>query len=141
MNTDAPIEPGEEALVPRCDGQPAPLPADTSLHAVVRREYVAVYTRLNRLARELSSVRTHRASSGGVDAERAVLQAMDRVLIERDALDDRHALVGISATPVVRDGVVADLQFCLPGGPPAVVSSFSLWFAVTPPAVGPDSTP
>lgn len=141
MNVDSLPDTADDALVPRCDGLAPPESGDSSPHAAVRREFVAVYTRINRLARELSAVRSRPESPERAGVERATLQAMDRVLTERDALEDRQALAGVSATPVVRDGVVVDLQFCLPARPPAKVSSSSLWFTVTPLTRGPGAAP
>ena len=73
-------------------------------------EFLAAYYRLNCQYARLLEVRKQPASPERTDAERKCLQEVEKVLIIRDALEDRYAPLGVITEPVVREGFTVDLK-------------------------------
>jgi hypothetical protein len=72
-----------------------------------------------------------RADKRGPAEERIALQAIERALLARDALDDKYAPLGVAATPVFEKGFIKSVNFVQPA-PQQLASSLSMLFAVPP---------
>lgn len=124
----------DPALYPQCDEVAAPSPYDVGVIALRKLEFLAAYYEINRCHQALLSVR---ASKHGLVEERTALQAIERALLARDALDDKYAPLGVAATPVFEKGFVKTVNF-VQAAPQRVASSLSMLFAVpAPPPVHP----
>jgi hypothetical protein len=96
---------------PRANGKEAP-PAHTGdRNEKVVLEFLAVYYALNCEHATLREVRHNAASSQQAAVERERLQAIEKVLIQRDGLEDKYAPIGIIAEPVVENGFTIDVKF------------------------------
>jgi hypothetical protein len=125
-------EPLDPALMPRCEGEAPPAPDDTSPTAEMKRAFLAAYYQINVLSRRLSTVRAKPPSTARAAAEREVLQAIERAILARDALEDEHAVAGIIGQPTFENGVVTDIHFTFPGRRYGGMSSTTMCFAVAP---------
>jgi hypothetical protein len=117
-------------LTPRCEDD-----ADVETNAAVaqmRREFIAAYRDINQCASELRRVR--RGAKISAKRERAALQAVERAILARDALENKYARLGLSATPVVKDGLVRTIHFSKPRPREEQPSVISMCFAVMPPS-------
>lgn len=99
------------AFYPKANGQEAPPLQATERHDRIVLEFLAAYYDLNRLYAGLLEVRQAPPSPERAGAERERLQAMEKVLIIRDELEDRYAPFGVIAEPVVENGLAVNLQF------------------------------
>src|SRR5215207_7554082 len=67
-------------------------------------QFLAAYYHLNCHYSRLLEVRQQPASPDRNEAERKCLQEIEKLLIDRDAVEDRYAPFGVMADPTVRDG-------------------------------------
>lgn len=95
---------------PTANGHDAPPVAAAIGNDRITIEFVAAYYRLNREYSRLLEVRKSPDSPGRREAERECLQAVEKVLIVRDGLEDRYAPFGVITDPVVKDGFTVDLR-------------------------------
>lgn len=114
-------------LFPLMDGMPAPSQGNTELAAQRKLSLAAAFYRINCAYQDFLAAK----ASGAADGERTALQAMEKALIARDALQDQLAPFGIAATPEVKNGVIANLVFTSPRGGSGQSSFLSMCFAVT----------
>ena len=70
-----------------------------------------MYYALNREQAKLRDVRNNAAAPQQTAAERERLQAIEKVLIQRDGLEDKYAPLGIIAEPVGENGFTVDIKF------------------------------
>ena len=94
---------------PKANGRDAP-PIDAverNDHLVLR--FLAAYYDLNSEYATLLEVRKTPASSQRQEAETKSLQAVERLLIVRDTLEDQCAPFGVIAAPVVEDGFTVNV--------------------------------
>ena len=117
-------------LLPLCDGAPLGEVPGSPDRIQMMRAFAEVYREINSCARRLRHVRA--AAQLNAADERAALQAMERALVIRDALDDEHAQRGVIAVPVVKDGFVRDIQFTTPSPADEESSVISMCFSVMP---------
>jgi hypothetical protein len=113
-------------LYPLCNGKPPP-DAGEDGQTTITLEFLAVYYEMNRAYRALLAAR---ASNAGSEAERAAQREIERVLLARDALEDRHAPVGVVTRPEFENGFVKNIAIQHPPRP-ARGSSLSMVFAVS----------
>ena len=73
-------------------------------------EFLAVYYELNSESSRLLEVRKRPDSQQRSEAERERLQAIEKVLVLRDGLEDRYAPFGVIAEPVVQEGFTVELK-------------------------------
>ena len=100
---------------PKINGKEAPPidslgPSGKTQNDRIVLEFLAAYYHLNCQYSRLLAVRTQSASPQRDETERKCLQDVEKVLIVRDALEDRYAPFGVIAEPMVRDGFTADLR-------------------------------
>ena len=95
---------------PTADGKEAPGADASRQNDRIKAEFCAVYYELNRLYAQLLDVRNTSALAEKKAAERQALQAIEEVLICRDALEDRYAPMGVIAEPIVERGFTKDLR-------------------------------
>ena len=127
MNDPRSLPGFEPTLYPQCDhGVP---PTDISVTTIRKLEFLAAYYELNRSYRALMSIRANGRSQ---QEERAALQAIERALLARDALEDKYAPFGVVASPEFENGFVKNISFVQPPGP-KIGSSLSMLFGVPPP--------
>lgn len=119
----------DPTLYPQCDHGAPPPASDKSPAAARKLEFLAAYYRINVFSRALRLIR---AQGHAAADEREALQAIERALLARDALEDKYAPLGVVATPDFEDGLVKDVSFVQPARP-APASSLSMLFAVPPP--------
>ncbi|MBI2927664.1 MAG: hypothetical protein HYY24_18365 [Verrucomicrobia bacterium] len=100
---------------PTADGQAGPAPADQGRAPHIKREFLAVYYRLNCARAEVLKNREPRraVSRAGRAKERAAGRRIKTLLRLRDALEDQYAPYGIVAEPVVHKGLTVDVKFQL----------------------------
>lgn len=96
---------------PTANGEPAPSPDATQRNERIKIEFLTVYYDLNCLYGQLLDARKTVGFSERKAAERNTLQAVERLLIFRDTLEDRYAPMGVIADPVVDRGFTKDIQF------------------------------
>jgi hypothetical protein len=90
---------------PKANGKEAPpLDAQDRNDRIVL-EFLSVYYALNCEHAKLRQVRNNTAQ------ERERLQAIEKVLIQRDGLEDKYAPFGVIAEPVVENGFTVDIKF------------------------------
>jgi len=95
---------------PTANGRHAP-PADAAeRNDRITLDFLAAYYELNREYARLREVRQQPDSPERNEADRERLQAIEKVLILRDGLEDRYAPLGVIAEPVVKDGFTVDLK-------------------------------
>ena len=116
-STSAPrTDPREEAefnprYYPRANGQPAPPPGSECKNDRIILRFLAAYYRINLEATRHRELLTQQGIHAGAPAEREVLQAIERALCHRDALEDEFAPFGVIAEPVLQEGVTVDVRF------------------------------
>ena len=76
----------------------------------ITNELLATYYYLNCEFCRLREVRQQSPSPERAAAERERLQAIERVLIVRDGLEDFYAPLGVIAEPIVKDGFAVELK-------------------------------
>ena len=95
---------------PRANGKEAPPIDAAAQNDRILLEFLAVYYKLNCEYFHLLEVRERPDSRERSGAERERLQAIEKVLILRDSLEDRCAPLGVIAEPVVKEGFTVDLK-------------------------------
>jgi hypothetical protein len=96
-----------DPMLPLCDGRPAP-PRNSGDPVEQRmREFADAYQRLNVAYERLRKTRTRESS----EAPDEILEEIDRIVHDRDALEDRLAPEGFYAEPVIEQLVTVDLLF------------------------------
>ena len=95
---------------PRANGKEAPPIDAAAQNDRIVLEFLAVYYKLNCEYFHLLEVRERPDSRERSGAERERLQAIEKVLILRDSLEDRCAPLGVIAEPVVKEGFTVDLK-------------------------------
>jgi hypothetical protein len=95
---------------PKANGKDAPIDAVERNDRLVL-EFLAAYYDLNCEYARLLHVRAEPASIKRQEAERKSLQAVERLLIVRDRLEDKYAPFGVIADPFVEDGFTVNLIF------------------------------
>lgn len=98
-------------LYPKANGRALTLDAAASRNDRIVFEFLAAYYHLNCLYARLLEVRRTPASQERDQAEREQLRAIEKALIERDALEDRYAPIGVVAEPLSKDGLTTDVHF------------------------------
>jgi hypothetical protein len=94
---------------PRANGKHPPAIDTLDRNERITNEFLSAYYYLNCEYRRLREARQLAPSPQRAVAERERLQAIEKVLIVRDALEDRYAPLGVIADPVVKDGFAVDL--------------------------------
>jgi len=95
---------------PRVNGQEAPPPDATERNDRIKLQFLAAYYDLNCEYARLLEVRSRPPSNDRQEAERKSLQAVDRLLIVRDQVEDEYAPLGVIAEPFVEDGFTVNLK-------------------------------
>jgi hypothetical protein len=95
---------------PRANGQGAPPLDATGQNDRITLAFLAAYYDLNCAYSRLLEVRNRPDSPERSVAEREQLQAIEKVLILRDACEDRYAPFGVIAEPVVQRGFAVDMK-------------------------------
>jgi len=95
---------------PRANGKEAPPIDAAAQNDRIVLEFLAVYYELNSESSRLLEVRKRPDSQQRSEAERERLQAIEKVLILRDGLEDRYAPFGVIAEPVVQEGFTVELK-------------------------------
>jgi len=95
---------------PTANAKPAPPIDSPGENERVVLEFLAAYYQLNREYSRLLEVRRQSPSPQRDEAERKSLQEIEKVLIVRDALEDRYAPYGVVAQPIIRDGLTGNLK-------------------------------
>jgi hypothetical protein len=101
----------QERFFPLCNGKPAPLPANSKGNERIMLEFLALYYQLNRIHLKLSNIRAATESPERAQSESNCLRELEKVLIQRDALEDHYAPCGVVADPLVKDGFILDIRF------------------------------
>lgn len=132
MNARNPSDPILETdeLRPRCDFSPAS-DADAATCNPMLEEFITAYHVINHRVRELRAIQ---AAPSSADQEHAAQQDVERALLERDAVEDRYARLGIIATPIVRDGFIREIRLSTPRPQKEGPSIISMTFSVLPPS-------
>jgi hypothetical protein len=105
----------ELKLFPSCDGHPVAGPGHRPRVSQMKLRFLEAYYRINREYARLVAWRERRARSGATVTERALLEAIERAIVAREALEDRFAARGIVAMPVYWNGFAVDVRFKQPG--------------------------
>jgi hypothetical protein len=95
---------------PRANGKAAPPTTASERNDRIILEFLAAYYHLNCEYSRLVEVQKQPASPERNDAERQRLQAIEKVLIGRDGLEDRYAPMGVVVEPAVKDGFAVNLN-------------------------------
>ena len=95
---------------PMANGKDAPPLGAAERNDRLVLEFLAAYYDLNCEYARLLEVRKGAASPQRQEAERKGLQAVERLLILRDNLEDQYAPFGVIAAPVVKDGFTLNLK-------------------------------
>lgn len=111
-------EPGYvPGLLPSCDGQPFGLVPRTDRWWSIKARFLFAFYRINvEHARLIEARRTSNHRSRPV-TERPILQAIERAIVAREALEDRYASRGWVAFPLYLNGFVVNVTFQHPGSP------------------------
>lgn len=96
---------------PTANGVEAPRAEATQRNDRIILEFLSAYYEINRAYSELLEARKEPDSIKRGKAERKQLQAIEKLLILRDGLEDRYAPSGVIAEPVVRAGFTTDVKF------------------------------
>ncbi|MCI0746448.1 MAG: hypothetical protein L0Y58_13680 [Verrucomicrobia subdivision 3 bacterium] len=96
---------------PTANGKSAPSPDGRGPNDQKILEFLSVYYRLNCEHAKLLESRGMADSAGGPQTERERMQAIERILVIRDGLEDQYAPMGTIAEPVVRGGFTVDVKF------------------------------
>jgi hypothetical protein len=103
-------------LFPSCDGRPLAAVPCAEPWLAVKRRFLDAYYQINVRYSELRARRIGRPRLRP-DEERALLQAIDRALQAKEALEDRWASRGLVATPEQINGITVNVAFSHPGSP------------------------
>ena len=95
---------------PTANGKEAPPLDSPGQNDRIVLEFLAAYYHLNCEYSCLLEVREQSPSPQRDEAERKRLAGIEKVLIVRDALEDRYAPFGVIAAPTVREGFTADVK-------------------------------
>lgn len=95
---------------PRVNGQEAPPPVATERNDRIKLEFLAAYYDLNGAHARLLETRGQPDSPERREAEKKCLQAIERLLIVRDSLEDQYAPLGVIAEPIVKDGFTMNVK-------------------------------
>jgi len=98
------------SFYPRANGKDAPPVDSAAQNDRIILEFLAAYYQLNCEYFRLLNVREQPDSQGRSEAERERLQAIEKVLILRDGLEDRYAPLGVVVEPAVKEGFTVDLK-------------------------------
>ena len=111
---------------PKSDGSAAPPVDSTDRHDRIRLKFLATYYHLNQAYARLLEVRKqpNRKSARGQSAELAALRHVERILRQRDALEDELAPYGVIAEPIVENGFTVDVKFSFGSRPPGPSGPF-----------------
>ena len=96
---------------PKANGKEAPPANAGDRNERIVLEFLSVYYALNREHAKLRDVRQTAESPQRTAQERERLQDIEKVLIQRDSLEDKYAPIGIIAEPVVQNGFTVDVKF------------------------------
>src|SRR2546422_5721915 len=96
---------------PKANGKDAPPEDSPQRNDRIMIEFLAAYYSLNREYGRLRELRKKTDSAERAQQEREHLQAIEKVLIVRDGLEDRYAPLGVIAEPLVNDGFAVDVKF------------------------------
>jgi hypothetical protein len=96
---------------PKANGKEAPPANAGDRNERIVLEFLAIYYALNREHAKLRDVRQTAESPQRTAQERERLQTIEKVLIQRDSLEDQCAPIGIIAEPVVQNGFTVDVRF------------------------------
>ena len=105
-------------LFPSCDGRPLAAVPRQEPWLAAKRQFLKAYYEINVQYARLRSLRLPPARSTPA-RERAQLQAIDRALQIKEALEDRWAARGLVATPLLLRGITVNVAFAHPGRPTA----------------------
>jgi len=115
---------------PQANGQEAPPIESVEQNARITLEFLAAYYDLNCEYVRLLEVRNAPASQQRSEAEKKSLQAVERLLIVRDRLEDQYAPFGVIADPVVRDGFTVNVRLSF-GNVDAAGRRRTDWYTIT----------
>jgi hypothetical protein len=96
---------------PEVDGTAAPSSDSSQRDELIRREFCAVYYRLNRLHARLTALQTGAPDFPREDRERQLLREIEKHLRIRDELEDRYAPFGVIAEAITREGFTTKIAF------------------------------
>lgn len=92
-----------------------------------------MYREINHCVRDLRAIQA--APHYSAESERGALQAVERAILARDALENKYARLGMIATPIVQNGFIREIQIATPPAPameePSIIS---MCFTVMPPS-------
>ena len=106
-------------LYPSCDGQPFDLVFRTDRLRAIKARFLAAYYQINVEYARLKSWRRAKGRRARPDEERTIQQALEKAILAREKLEDRHASRGIVASPLYQGGFAINVQFQCPGSPAA----------------------
>jgi hypothetical protein len=89
---------------PRLNGQDTPPVGATGRNDRIKLEFLAVYYGLNCENARLLDLKNQPDSDRRAEAEKNALQAVEKLLIARDQLEDEYAPLGVVAEPFLNDG-------------------------------------
>jgi len=94
---------------PRVNGQEPPPPTATERNDRIKLQFLEAYYDLNCAYARLFAARQEAESPARREAEKKLLQNVERLLIMRDGLEDQYAPLGVIAEPVVKDGFTVNV--------------------------------
>jgi hypothetical protein len=100
-----------ERFLPLCNGKPAPPIGASGRNERIMIEFLVVYYHLNCFHLKLCDLRARAEAPDRPQSESDCLRELEKVLVVRDALEDRYAPCGILADPVVEDGFTVNIRF------------------------------
>jgi hypothetical protein len=115
---------------PQANGREAPSVGATDQNDAIQLKFLAVYYELNLAHARLQEVRQTPASAERKKSEKLCLQAVERLLIMRDGIEDGLAPLGVIADPVVQGGVTVNVKFSF-GNVDAAGRRRSDWYTIT----------
>ena len=95
---------------PQVNGGDAPPVGATEQNDRIKIEFLAAYYDLNCEYSRLLAVRKGAESPMRAGGERECLQAIEKVLIVRDRLEDQYAPLGVISEPVTNEGFTVNLK-------------------------------
>jgi hypothetical protein len=98
-------------LFPACDGEPWRSSRTSDPQEKLKREFLEAYFRINLAYARLVELRKKRRSTTPLPAERSRLIEIEKALVAREKLEDRHASRGLIATPVYHHGLTVNVRF------------------------------
>lgn len=118
---------------PKADGGAPPACDASERQDRIRLQFLAVYYQLNQSYADLLAVRGKR-QRGATDRkanEPAALRKIEKLLCERDALEDEFAAYGIIAEPVLKKGFTIDVKFHFGTAPPRANDLQGMFYSST----------